>query len=78
MSLPHLSLRNTRLQSEYLPIAALKPMPGAPRRHPKSQIRALMKSIEAFGQVLPILIDEQSRIISGHAQMEAVMRLGLT
>ncbi len=71
------SLRNTRLQSEYLAAGALKPMPGAPRRHPKSQIWALMKSIKAFGQVLPILVDEQSRIISGHAQLEAAMRLDL-
>ena len=68
----------TRLQSEYLATSALKPMPGAPRRHPKSQIRALMRSIEAFGQVLPVLVDEQSRIISGHAQLEAATRQGLT
>lgn len=71
-------LRNTRLQSEYLATNTLKPMPGAPRRHPKSQIRALMRSIEGFGQVLPILVDEQSRIISGQAQLEAATRLGLT
>ncbi len=71
-------LRNTRLKSEYFIATALKPMPGAPRRHPKSQIRALTKSIAAFGQVLPILVDEQNRIISGHAQLEAATRLGLT
>ena len=75
---PPTLLRNTRLKSEYVAATALKPMPGAPRRHPKSQIRALMKSIEAFGQVLPILVDEQSRTISGHAQLEAATRLGLT
>jgi DNA modification methylase len=70
--------RSTRLQSEYLATSTLKPMPGATRRHPKSQIRALMRSIEAFGQVLPVLVDEQYRIISGHAQLEAATRLGLT
>lgn len=75
---PPTLLRNARLQSEYLAAGALEPMPGAPRRHPKSQIRALMKSIKAFGQVLPILVDEQFRIISGHAQLEAATRLGLT
>ena len=53
-------------------------MPGTPRQHPKSQIRALAKSFEAFGQVLPILIDADNRIISGHAQWEVAQRLGMT
>lgn len=69
--------RNTRLYSEYLPTPALTPMPGAPRTHPRSQIRALIKSFEAFGQVLPILIDAEDRIISGHAQYEVAKRIGL-
>jgi DNA modification methylase len=71
-------LRNTKLQSECISIDKLAPMPGAPRRHPKSQIRSLVKSFEAFGQVLPILIDCGSRIISGHAQWEAAKRLAMT
>lgn len=69
--------RSTILQSERIPIDDLRPMPGAPRHHPKSQIRSLSKSFEAFGQVLPILIDAEGRIISGHAQWEAAKRLGL-
>ncbi len=72
---PH---HNIRLQTEYLSPGTLKPMPGAPRQHPKSQIRALTKSYETFGQVLPILIDADCRIISGHAQIEVAKRLGLT
>ena len=69
--------RNAQLQIEYLSITSLTPMPGAPRQHPKSQIRALTKSFEAFGQVLPILIDAECRIISGHAQWEVAKRLGM-
>ncbi len=53
-------------------------MPGAPRQHPKSQIRSLIKSFEAFGQVLPILMDGECRIISGHAQWEAAKRLAMS
>jgi DNA modification methylase len=68
-------LRNTKLQSEFISIEKLTPMPGAPRQHPKSQIQSLIKSFEAFGQVLPILIDGECRIISGHAQWEAAKRL---
>ena len=69
--------RNSQLHTEYLATASLSPMPGAPREHPKSQIRALTKSFETFGQVLPILIDGESRIVSGHAQLEVAQRLGM-
>ena len=69
--------RNAPLNTEYLATTALTPMPGAPRVHPKSQIRALTKSIEAFGQVLPILIDADNRIVSGHALWDVTKKLGL-
>lgn len=75
---PDTSLRrNAPLHAEYLSTTSLTPMPGAPRAHPKSQIRALTKSVEAFGQVLPILIDADSRIVSGHALWEVAKKLGL-
>ncbi len=51
---------------------------GAPRQHPKSQIQALTKSFKVFGQVLLILIDAESRIISGHAQWEVATRLDMS
>lgn len=70
--------RNAPLHTEYLAAASLLPMPGAPREHPKSQIRALTKSFEAFGQVLPILVDAEGRIISGAAQWEVAKRLGMS
>jgi hypothetical protein len=69
--------RNAPLHAEYLNTTTLGNMPGAPRLHPKSQLRALTKSFEAFGQVLPILIDGDCRIISGHAQWEVAKRLGM-
>ncbi len=69
--------RNAPLHTEYLSVTALTPMPGAPRQHPKSQIQALTKSFKVFGQVLLILIDSESRIISGHAQWEVAKRLGM-
>lgn len=74
----HANRRNSTLQTEYLATTALLAMPGAPRHHPKSQIGALTKSFEAFGQVLPVLIDGERRIISGHAQWEVAKRLGIT
>lgn len=52
-------------------------MPGMPRQHPKSQLHALTKSFETFGQVLPILVDCDCQIISGHAQWEVARRIGM-
>lgn len=69
--------RNDRLRTEYLNTSALKPIEGAPRYHPKSQIRALKKSLQAFGQVLPILIDGDNRIISGLALWTVAQDLAL-
>lgn len=69
--------RNDRLRTEYLDPSTLKPIEGSPRYHPKSQIRALKKSLQAFGQVLPILIDAENRIISGLALCQVAKELGL-
>lgn len=69
--------RNDRLRAEYVETSTLSAITGAPRYHPKSQIRALTKSVEAFGQVLPILIDGDDRIISGLALWQVAKHLGL-
>ncbi len=78
MTQTSLPRRNAPLHTEFFAVTGLKPMPGTPRQHPKSQIRALTKSFEAFGQVLPILIDADHRIISGHAQWDVAQRLGMS
>jgi len=77
MSLTSPPRRNAPLHTEYLSTSTLRPTPGTPRHHPQSQIRALTKSFDAFGQVLPILIDAECRIISGHAQWEVAKRRGM-
>ena len=70
--------RNDRLRSEYADPASLKPMPGAPRHHPKSQIRALTKSLSVFGQVLPSSSMAKIRSSPGLALSEVARSLGLT
>src|SRR5690348_1020088 len=69
--------RNNRLRAEYLDPRTLTETASMPRYHPKSQIRSLTKSFEAFGQVLPILIDSENRIISGLALWQVAKELGL-
>ncbi len=58
-------------------IDSLRPFPNNPRRHPKSQIAALMKSIKRVW-TNPVLIDEYGNILAGHGRLEAARRLGMT
>jgi len=64
-----------RLETVDIPIAELAPFPDHARRHPATQIRTLARSIETFGFNTPIVVDEQNRILAGHARVEAVKRL---
>ena len=54
-----------------LPIKELKPDPSNPRKHGREQIRAIARSIAAFGFNAPILIDRNKQIVAGHGRYEA-------
>jgi len=41
----------------YLPIDSITPNPNNPRKHTREQIRAIARSIKAFGFTAPILVD---------------------
>jgi DNA modification methylase len=58
-------------------LSDLCPSPNNARKHSKAQIRALAKSIEAFGFVAPILTDKHGNILAGHARYAAADTLGL-
>src|SRR5476651_1302742 len=62
---------------EFLPTGDLAPDPLNPRNHDRAQVRAIAKSIEAFGFNAPILIDKNRKIIPGHGRYEAAKYLGL-
>ena len=49
----------------------LKPDPSNPRKHSGDQIRAIARSINAFGFNAPILIDKNKQIVAGHGRYEA-------
>lgn len=46
------------------------------RKHPASLIRKLVHSLRTFGWMVPILIDEQSRVVAGEARLLAARELG--
>jgi ParB-like chromosome segregation protein Spo0J len=47
------------------------------RSHSEKQIGQVARSIERFGFIGPVLIDDGGRIICGHARVEAAKQLGL-
>jgi len=55
----------------------LKPRKTNPRTHSKRQIEQIAASIEEFGFINPVLIDEDDRIIAGHGRVEAAKLLGM-
>lgn len=67
-----------KLAIEYLPIATLGAGGRKLRLHKKQDITALAKAIELFGFVVPVLIDQDNKIISGNGRLEAARQLGIT
>jgi DNA modification methylase len=65
-------------QISFLAIADLTPAPHNPRKHSRAQIRAIARSIEAFGFNAPILVDRSRQIIAGHGRYEAAKLSGHT
>jgi DNA modification methylase len=55
----------------------LKPWPGNPRTHSEKQLVKLKASITKFGFTAPVLVDESSVILSGHARTTAALELKL-
>jgi DNA modification methylase len=65
------------LTPRLVPIADLKPLGRATRKHSPQQVRKLAGSIEKFGFVLPVVIDPQNRVVAGMGVVEAAKKLEL-
>jgi len=66
-----------RISVAYCPIDRLRTNPDNPRIHSDKQIRQIARSLEAFGCIVPVLIDRDSRVIAGHGRIQAAQLLGL-
>jgi len=58
-------------------LSDLRASPNNARKHTSTQIKALARSIEAFGFAAPILADKNGNILAGHARFKAAESLGL-
>jgi ParB-like chromosome segregation protein Spo0J len=56
---------------------ALKLYARNARTHSKRQIRQIADSIERFGFVNPVLVDDDAGVITGHGRVEAAKLLGI-
>ncbi len=63
---------------KFRPPASLLMNPGNARVHPKGQIRKIANGIAAFGQLVPIVIDENGVVPKGHATLDAANTLKLS
>jgi DNA modification methylase len=65
-------------QFTLLPVGDINPDPRNPRKHSWAQIRAIARSMQAFGFNAPVLIDRNRRIVAGHGRIEAAKLNGYT
>lgn len=68
----------TQLNIAYESVQQLNPAPSNPRKHSDHQIKALTKSIKAFGFNIPIAVNANNQVIAGHARLDAAKRMGLS
>jgi len=67
----------TPIHVAYRRVDDLAPNAGNPRQHTEKQIRQIAKSIDAFGFLVPVLVDERGQVIAGHGRLRAARKLGL-
>jgi ParB-like chromosome segregation protein Spo0J len=68
--------RKPTLSFEFLPIGRIRPNPNSAREHGRKQIEKLKRSIERFGFVTPLVIDDTNQLLGDHGRLEAAEQLG--
>lgn len=63
-------------ETELVPIGELYENPENPNKHPDRQITGIKGSMEDFGNIHPLVIDEDNMILSGHGRLAALQRTG--
>jgi DNA modification methylase len=70
--------RSTKLRVEHVPVSQLRPWPENPRLMPEAEMHKLVRSIETFGLVEPLVVRRSDNlVIGGHQRLDAAKALGL-
>ena len=64
------------MKTEKIKLSELVENPNNTRIHPERQIKEFVKSIEMFGVVRPIVVDENNMILIGHGLKKALEMIG--
>jgi hypothetical protein len=64
------------LPVKVVPVSAVKPYPGNPRRNDEA-VGAVAKSITEYGFNQPIVVDAEMVVIAGHTRLRAAQSLGM-
>jgi DNA modification methylase len=65
-----------QLEVTYLRTTSLKSDPRNPRVHTDKQVRQIAQSIKSFGFNVPLLIDDEHKVVAGHGRLLAARKLG--
>lgn len=71
-------MKQPSLNIEYIAISRVLPYVRNARTHSRQQISQIAKSIQAFGFINPVLIDNKCVLIAGHGRVLAAQELGLS
>ncbi|MDP8275760.1 MAG: site-specific DNA-methyltransferase [Candidatus Euphemobacter frigidus] len=63
------------MKIENMKIEAIKPYPGNAKAHPRDQVNKIAQSIQEYGFQVPILLDKENVIITGHGRLLAAKKL---
>jgi DNA modification methylase len=65
------------IQIEYRAVADLVLDARNPRQHSQRQVIELAGSIQEFGFVMPVVVDDRGRVVIGHGRVLAAKKLGM-
>jgi DNA modification methylase len=70
--------KDGQLAIEHVPVETLRPFPGNPRTMPASEMQKLVRSIQKFGVVEPLVVRRSDRlVVGGNQRLGAVKIVGL-
>ncbi len=70
-------MKGETMKIEMRKVEDVKPYPGNPRRN-DGAVTAVANSITAFGFRVPIVVDREGVVITGHTRLKAAIQLGMT
>ena len=74
----HLPAAHVQLHVVYRNVEDLRPDPRNPRMHSRKQIKQITLCMRNFGFNVPVLVDADDRLITGHGRVLAARQLGMT